>query len=139
MSEVRLIDANALKQDLRQYFTDGVLDGVSAKLAFNQILHDIDNAPTVELFCAYLSDGEVRQPCVEAPCKHERPQDDLISRSELKAFIKKYYKQTSQIKSLLSFIDTQKDGARMTDHKCFTLHRNKTTCDVCGADLNAVK
>ena len=50
MSEVRLIDANALKQDLRQYFTDGVLDGVSEKLVFNQILHDIDNAPTVEQF-----------------------------------------------------------------------------------------
>jgi len=36
----------------------------------------IDNAPTVELFCAYLSDGEVRQPCLEAPCKHERPQEE---------------------------------------------------------------
>lgn len=44
---MRLIDADALKEDLRQYFTDMVLDGVSAKLAFNQILHDIDNAPTV--------------------------------------------------------------------------------------------
>ncbi len=58
MSEIRLIDANALKQDLRQYFTDGVLDGVSAKLAFNQILHDIDNAPTVHTEdcegCPYL-------------------------------------------------------------------------------------
>ena len=45
---MRLIDADALKEDLRQYFTEGVLDGVSAKLVFNQILHDIDNAPTVE-------------------------------------------------------------------------------------------
>lgn len=43
---MRLIDADALKEDLRQYFTDGVLDGVSAKLTFHQILHDIDNAPT---------------------------------------------------------------------------------------------
>lgn len=34
----------------------------------------IDFAPTVELFCSYLSDGEVRQPCVESPCNHERPQ-----------------------------------------------------------------
>ena len=47
MNEIRLIDANALKEDLRRYFTDGVLDGVSARLAFNQILHDIDNAPTI--------------------------------------------------------------------------------------------
>lgn len=45
---MRLIDAGGLKADLRQYFTDGVLDGISARLAFNQILHDIDNAPTVE-------------------------------------------------------------------------------------------
>ena len=41
-----------------------------------QIYDIIDNAPTVELFCAYLSDGEVRQPCLEAPCKHERPQGE---------------------------------------------------------------
>ena len=45
---MRLIDADELKADLRQYFTDGVLDGISARLAFNQILHDIDNAPTIE-------------------------------------------------------------------------------------------
>lgn len=38
----------------------------------------IDNAPTVELFCSYLSDGEVRQPCVESPCKHERPQGEWV-------------------------------------------------------------
>ena len=52
MNKVRLIDANALKEDLKQYFTDGVLDGVSARLAFNQILHDIDNAPTVPQDCS---------------------------------------------------------------------------------------
>ncbi len=46
---MRLGDLDALKEELKQYFTDGVLDGVSAKLAFNQILHDIDNAPTVEI------------------------------------------------------------------------------------------
>ena len=44
---MRIIDADALKADLKQYFTDGVLDGISARLAFNQILHDIDNAPTI--------------------------------------------------------------------------------------------
>lgn len=46
---MRLIDADELKRDLKQYFTEGVLDGVSAKLAFHQILHDIDNAPTVSV------------------------------------------------------------------------------------------
>lgn len=64
----RLIDADALKADLKQYFTEGVLDGISAKVAFNQILHDIDNAPAVEPFerigsiceenCGYNPQGE---------------------------------------------------------------------------------
>ena len=48
------------------------------KPCWHCINEKIDNAPTVELFCAYLSDGEVRQPCVEAPCKHERPQGEWI-------------------------------------------------------------
>ena len=55
---MRLIDADELKADLRQYFTDGVLDGISARLAFNQILHDIDNAPTVE---PKLSDEQIEK------------------------------------------------------------------------------
>lgn len=51
---MRLGDLDALKEDLKQYFSDGVLDSVSAKLAFNMILRKIDNAPTVEninVFC----------------------------------------------------------------------------------------
>lgn len=47
MDEIRLIDANALKENLKQYFSDGTLDSVSAKLAFNMILRKIDNAPTI--------------------------------------------------------------------------------------------
>ena len=45
---MRLIDADSLKEDLRQYYPDEVLNGVTAKSTFNQIMHDIDNAPTVE-------------------------------------------------------------------------------------------
>ena len=44
----------------------------------NGLLDEIDNAPTVELFCSYLSDGEVRQPCVEGPCEHDRPKGEWI-------------------------------------------------------------
>ena len=44
----------------------------------NGLLDEIDNAPTVELFCSYLSDGEVKQPCVEGPCEDERPQGEWI-------------------------------------------------------------
>lgn len=46
---MRLGDLDALKSDLKQYFSDGTLESVSAKLAFNMILRKIDNAPTVEL------------------------------------------------------------------------------------------
>ena len=58
---MRTIDADALKEELRQYFTDGVLDGISARLAFNQILHDIDNAPTV------IPDNDIFEWCTD--CK----------------------------------------------------------------------
>lgn len=75
MSEVRLIDANALKEDLRRYFTDGVLDGVSAKVTFNQILLDIDNAPTVE----YPFYREAYQTGYEEG-KNERPQGEKIKK-----------------------------------------------------------
>lgn len=48
MDEIRLINAEELKTDLKQYFSDGTLESVSAKLAFNMILRKIDDAPTVE-------------------------------------------------------------------------------------------
>jgi hypothetical protein len=41
------------------------------------ILHMIDNAPTSEPICPYLSDNEVKQPCIKAPC--ERPQGEQIA------------------------------------------------------------
>lgn len=48
----------------------------------------IEDAPAVELFCSYLSDGEVRQPCVEGPCEQERLQGDVISRNLAIAYAK---------------------------------------------------
>lgn len=47
---MRLGDLDALKEELKQYFSDGVLDSVSAKLALNMILRKIDEAPSVEGF-----------------------------------------------------------------------------------------
>lgn len=46
-----LISRSELKSDLKQYFSDGTLESVSAKLAFNMILRKIDNAPTVAVNC----------------------------------------------------------------------------------------
>ena len=71
---MKIIDADALKADLRQYFTDGVLDGISARLAFNQILHDIDNASTV------FDDNAYSQGYKQGTCdsKYDRPQGEWI-------------------------------------------------------------
>lgn len=74
---MRLIDADSLKEDLRQYYPDEVLDGVTAKATFSQIMHDIDNAPTATKdnrpnacfnceHCCYFSvnsDGEIKIMC----------------------------------------------------------------------------
>lgn len=63
---MRLIDADELKKHIQA----NAKIYAETKFPLDVI---IDNAPTVELFCSYLSDGEVRQPCVEGPCKHEYP------------------------------------------------------------------
>lgn len=34
------------------------------------------NAPAVEPICPYLSDEEVKQPCLESPCKYETPKGE---------------------------------------------------------------
>lgn len=43
-----LISRNKLKEDLIKFFPTDCLDGIESKTLFNQILHDIDNEPTVE-------------------------------------------------------------------------------------------
>lgn len=59
---MRLIDADALKKTLDEQmnFEENCRDSVFGI---------IDNAPTVEPICPYLSDDEVKQPCLQAPCK----------------------------------------------------------------------
>ena len=58
-----LIDREALKKE----FCKDIMGGLN----WERI---IDNAPTVEIFCHYQYDGEVKEPCVEAPCLNcERP------------------------------------------------------------------
>lgn len=69
-----LISRSELKTDLQQYFSDGTLDSVSAKLAFNMILRKIDNAPTVDLW-------QMRQEATENALKkaevlYARPQGE---------------------------------------------------------------
>lgn len=81
----RLIDAEALKETIAKIYIayDGFNPNDLGRFA-ERVDELIDNAPTVELFCHYQYDGEVKEPCVESPCPHERPQDkqrgtDVIS------------------------------------------------------------
>lgn len=32
----------------------------------------IDNAPTLEFYCPYLSDEEIKQPCLQGPCERRK-------------------------------------------------------------------
>jgi len=70
---MRLGDLDALKEDLKQYFSDGTLDSVSAKLAFNMILRKIDEAPTLEITnCG----GQVVPDTLQGWRYEERPQGE---------------------------------------------------------------
>lgn len=42
-----LISRSALREDLRRFFPSEVLEGIEPKTLFAQIMHDINNAPTV--------------------------------------------------------------------------------------------
>ena len=46
--------------------------------AISYFLDLIDNAPTVEPICPYLSDDEVKQPCIQAPCERPKGEYEFI-------------------------------------------------------------
>ena len=50
----------------------------------------LNSKPYVEPICPYLSDQEVKQPCIDSPC--ERPRGDCISREALKEDLAKEIK-----------------------------------------------
>lgn len=54
---MRLIDADALKDDLTKWFPQFTLEGIEPKTLFAQIMRDIDNAPTVETPTIYEFKG----------------------------------------------------------------------------------
>lgn len=73
---MRLGDLDALKEELKQYFSDGVLDSVSAKLAFNMILRKIDEAPSVEGFTKEDMSGAYNEGYACGSRENERPQGE---------------------------------------------------------------
>ena len=76
---MRLGDLDALKEDLRRFFPDEVLEGIEPKTIFNQIMHDIDNAPTIPL--PDFKEG-YKQAILDGKTNFTRPQDEWIPVSE---------------------------------------------------------
>ena len=83
MSEIRPIDANALKEELAKNITiwtfnvsyDGILESVSAKLVFNTVLKIIGNAPTVN---AYTEEQVKELVDLNKKLSEERPEGEWI-------------------------------------------------------------
>ena len=76
---MRLIDADALKEDLRRFFPVEVLEGIEPKTLFAQIMHDIDNAPTIETKeCPYSCEKCAKKMICELGKEMGRPQGEWI-------------------------------------------------------------
>lgn len=69
-----LISREALREDLRSFFPSEVLEGIEPKTLFAQIMHDIDNAPTVEMPNWYKVYEDVKS-------TFERPQGEWIKKT----------------------------------------------------------
>ena len=127
MSEVRLIDANAFKEELKQWFPKFTLEGVEPKTLFNQILHDINNAPTVELTelckgCQYLKDCETCD-------KTERPKGEwkILSKDA-----------TGVHKIECPFCEYSK-GSEFSAVLTVTFDKFPQFCENCGADMRSTE
>ena len=67
-----LISREALREDLRRFFPIEVLEGIEPKTLFAQIMHDIDNFPTV---CG--NNPKWCESCVsKGKCASTRPQGE---------------------------------------------------------------
>lgn len=76
ITEGDMISRSALKEAIEKYrpilLSSDYLKGTNNMIGY--CIAEIDNATTVETICPYLSDNEVKQPCLQAPC--ERPQGE---------------------------------------------------------------
>lgn len=53
---MRLIDADKFKEDLMKLWDYSCVDGITATTVLKQVIHDLDNAPTV-IWCSKTSEG----------------------------------------------------------------------------------
>lgn len=78
-----LISRSALREDLRSFFPSEVLEGIEPKTLFAQIMHDIDNVPTVEnitVFCENADEKTIEDLKAELQrVMFEKPQCNQIA------------------------------------------------------------
>ena len=89
MNDNDLISREALREDFKSRLAlcnewiekakdkETKIRASAVKAFIGEVIMTIGNAPAVNLFCSYMSDGEVRQPCVEGPCEHIIPKSSL--------------------------------------------------------------
>lgn len=53
---MRLIDADKFKEDLMKLWDYSCVDGITATTVLKQVMHDLDNAPTI-IWCSKTSEG----------------------------------------------------------------------------------
>lgn len=93
-----LISREALKEDLIKFFPIDCLEGIESKTLFNQILTDINNAPTVDTTCPHCNSGYA-QGYSDGYLKgiEERPQGEWIefARWVAKEVLDNYFEESS--------------------------------------------
>lgn len=60
------------RSELLKHSYGGDYDGCGGFTREYVYVKDINNAPTVEPICPYLSDNEVKQPCLQSPCGNDK-------------------------------------------------------------------
>ena len=89
---MRLIDAEELKKDLICFYPEGVPSGLDSETMFKQILHDIDNAPTVEptfglfrtMLCETCQAYATNRAIAKLADEYTKPQGEYVDISKLR-------------------------------------------------------
>lgn len=122
---MRAIDADELKENLKKWFPKFTLDGIEAKTLFNQILHDIDNAPTIEQkkeivpVCKVIFDKEQLQEMVDKKIA-DLLESGALSKVEQKQSVDDKSKTCDNCKYYLF---------RSTEYPCARCRRNNALVD----------
>ena len=120
---MRLIDADALKEDLEQFYNSDFLCGIESMPLFKQILHDIDNSPTVtpSEIQAIMSNYLVYR-------KDERPKGKWEK-------IATYYDDVAHNMYAVFACNICRHGEKIYEYKDTSEYITPNYCSCCGADM----